>query len=67
MSEKTNETILVRISTEAHDLLREIADAEKRQLGRQAEVLIEAAYNAMKARQFTPVAGRVPDMTVVGQ
>lgn len=64
MSEKTNETILVRISTEAHDLLREIAEAEKRQLGRQAEVIIEAAYRE-HARQLSERRG-VPDMHVVG-
>lgn len=50
----TNETALVRISTEAHAMLREMANIQRRTLGGQAEVLIEMAWNNMKSNP--PVA-----------
>lgn len=54
MSDSPNETALVRISTEAHAMLREIAQAQRRTLGAQAEVIIEMAWNNLKSNP--PVA-----------
>lgn len=72
MPSDIQEYLMVRITIEAHAMLKEICENEKRSMGNQAEVLIEAAYNAMKAtqheaRQFQPVAGRVQLVTTVGQ
>lgn len=44
-----NETALVRISAEAHAMLREMANIQRRTLGGQAEVIIEMAWNNMKS------------------
>lgn len=53
----TNETALVRISAEAHAMLREIANTQRRTLGGQTEVLIEMAWNNMKSNPpVAPVA-----------
>lgn len=50
----SNETALVRISAEAHAMLREMANAQRRNMGAQAEILIEMAWNNMQSN--TPVA-----------
>lgn len=44
-----NETALVRISAEAHAMLREMATSQRRTLGAQAEIIIEMAWNNAKS------------------
>lgn len=53
MAEK--ETTLLRINTEAHAKLSEIAEANKRSLGNQAEMLIDAAYTQMQHPEMAEV------------
>lgn len=68
----TQEYQMVRITAKAHAMLKEICEQEKRGIGNQNEILIEAAYNAMfKSEHASQVMaagiGRIPDLHTVGQ
>ncbi len=54
-----NETALVRISAEAHAMLREMAQTQRRTLGAQAEVIIEMAWNNAKSNPPATQAARL--------
>ncbi len=55
MADTPKETVLLRISSQAHAMLTELANEQKRTLGGQAEVLIEAEWHATRASN-PPVA-----------
>lgn len=62
----------VNIEETYHTMLSRLAEKERRSMSDQAEVIIEAAYNAMlKAEHASQVMaagiGRIPDLHAVGQ